>query len=207
MSGLSLSAWAHTTPHEFHTKSCHSTQREITLLFNYVGPHSASQFPFFNYVRSQRIRRTRWSHKPTQRNKKFFYLNHVSPHNVSRLPFFCCLHRAQQFSSSITWAHTAHHDCFFSVTHPGQNNSSLSNTWAHTAHHDYFFFVTHPLPILLLPTRGKTILFFQTPEPTLRITIYFLSLPTQVITILLFQSREPTQGITIIIFFFCPPSA
>ena len=67
MSGLSLSAWAHTTPHEFQTKSCHSTQRKITLLFNYVGPHSASQFPFFNYVRSQRIRWTRWSHKPTQR--------------------------------------------------------------------------------------------------------------------------------------------
>ena len=108
---------------------------------------------------------------------RYFYLNHVSPQNVSRLPFFCCLHRAQQFSSSITWAHTAHHDY-------------------------HFFFVTHPLPILLLPTRGITILFFQTPEPTLRITIYFLSLPTQVITILLFQSREPTQGITIIIFFF-----
>ena len=119
MSGLSLSAWAHTTPHEFQTKSCHSTQRKITLLFNYVGPHSASQFPFFNYVRSQRIRRTRWSHKPTQRIKIFLLesrepaqrititilllptqgptillFNHVSPHSALQLLFFCHPHRA-----------------------------------------------------------------------------------------------------------------
>ena len=124
MSGLSLSAWAHTTPHEFQTKSCHSTQRKITLLFNYVGPHSASQFPFFNYVRSQRIRRTRWSHKPTQRNKIFLLesrepaqrititilllptqsatillINHVSPHSTSRLFFFCYPPRTEQFFS------------------------------------------------------------------------------------------------------------
>ena len=124
MSGLSLSAWAHTTPHEFQTKSCHSTQRKITLLFNYVGPHSASQFPFFNYVRSQRIRRTRWSHKPTQRIKIFLLesrepaqrititilllptqsatillINHVSPHSASRLLFFCYPPRTEQFSS------------------------------------------------------------------------------------------------------------
>ena len=144
MSGLSLSAWAHTTPHEFQTKSCHSTQRKITLLFNNVGPHSASQVSFFNYVRSQRIRRTRLSHKPTQRIK-IFLLESREPAQRITITIFCCLHRAQQFSSSITWAHTAHHDCFFSVTHPGQNNSPLSNTWAHTAHHDYFFFCYPPI--------------------------------------------------------------
>ena len=124
MSGLSLSAWAHTTPHEFQTKSCHSTQRKITLLFNYVGPHSASQVSFFNYVRSQRIRRTRLSHKPTQRIKIFLLesrepaqrititilllptqsatillINHVSPHSASRLLFFCYPPRTEQFSS------------------------------------------------------------------------------------------------------------
>ena len=123
MSGLSLSAWAHTTPHEFQTKSCHSTQRKITLLFNNVGPHSASQFSFFNYVRPHRIRRTRWSHKPTQRIKIFLLesrepaqrititilllptqgatillINHVSPHSASRLLFFCYPPKTKQFS-------------------------------------------------------------------------------------------------------------
>ena len=123
MSGLSLSAWAHTTPHEFQTKSCHSTQRKITLLFNNVGPHSASQFSFFNYVRSQRIRRTRWSHKPTQHITIFLLesrepaqrititilllptqgatillINHVSPHSASRLLFFCYPPKTKQFS-------------------------------------------------------------------------------------------------------------
>ena len=66
MSGLSLPAWAHATPHESRTKSCHSTQPKITLLFNNVGPNSASQFSFFNYVRPQRIKRRHLSHKPTQ---------------------------------------------------------------------------------------------------------------------------------------------
>ena len=80
--------------------------------------------PFFNYVRSQRIRRTRWSHKPTQRIKIFLLesrepaqrititilllptqsatillINHVSPHSTSRLLFFCYPPRTEQFSS------------------------------------------------------------------------------------------------------------
>ena len=142
MSGLSLSAWAHTTPHEFQTKSCHSTQRKITLLFNNVGPHSASQFSYFNYVRPKRIKRTRLSHKPTKRIT-IFLLNHVSPHNVSRLPFFCCPHRVQQFSSSITWAHTVHHNCFFSVTHPGITILLFQQMSPHSASRLPFFCCPH----------------------------------------------------------------
>ena len=168
MSGLSLSAWAHTTPHEFQTKSCHSTQRKITLLFNNVGPHSASQFSFFNYVRSQRIRRTRWSHKPTQHITIFLLesrepaqrititilllptqgatillFNHVSPNSASRL-LFSVTHLGHNNSTlSNTWGHTAHHDYHSFVAHTVHSDSPLPNTRAHTAHHDYFSFVTY----------------------------------------------------------------